>query len=41
MHWKNITNKIGETLKNRKLNIKTNFDEVTGENTQEHNLSWP
>lgn len=40
MHWKTITNRTGKTLKNRKLNIKTNFDEVTGENTQEHNLSW-
>ena len=40
MHWKTITNRTGKMLKNRKLNIKTNFDEVTGENTQEHNLSW-
>lgn len=41
MHWKTITNRTGKTLKNRKLNIKTNFDEVTGENTQEHNLRCP
>ena len=38
-HDKNIQT-IDKTPKNEKLNIMIKFDEVTGENTQEHNLHW-
>ena len=40
MHWKNMLNRIGETPKNKRLNIMINSDEVTGENIQEHHLYW-
>ena len=36
-----MQNRIDETLKNKKLNVVTNFDEVIGETTPEHNLHWP
>ena len=32
--------RIDETSKNRKLNTVIKFDDVTGENTQEQNLTW-
>ena len=36
-----MQSRIDETPKNEKINLMINFDEVTGENTQEHNLRWP
>lgn len=36
-----MTRKNDETSKNKILNKMTDLDEVTGENTQEHNLRCP
>ena len=32
---------IDKICKNEKLNIMINFDDVTKENKQQHNLNWP
>ena len=36
-----MLNRIFGVCKNKKLNTIINFDVVTGENIQEHNLHWP
>ena len=39
--WEIVQRKTDETSKNEIINIIINFDEVTGENTQERNPRWP
>lgn len=41
MYWKNMQQRTDQKSKIEKLNKMINFDEVTRENMQEHNLHWP
>ena len=38
--WNSVQIRIDQIPENQKLNIRINFNEVLGENTQQHNTRW-